>query len=84
MLHPAVETCLYQRKVGVRELDEGNPRTYANLCRCSCVSGENQQGQTLVEDSLIWVCQRPSGTGSGGVDNLLIMHCWHYLRSSWF
>ena len=28
MLHPAVETCLFQRKVVVRELDEEDPRTY--------------------------------------------------------
>ena len=39
MLHPAVETCLFQRKFVVRELDEEDPRTYAGLCRYSHVYG---------------------------------------------
>ena len=37
MLQPAIETFLFQRKVGVRELDEEDPRTYAGLCRYSRV-----------------------------------------------
>ena len=36
------------------------------------------------EKSPIWVCQRQSGTGSGGAYILLIMHCWHYHKRSWF
>ena len=39
MLHPTVEACQFKRKYGVRDLDEGNPRTYADLCRCSRVYG---------------------------------------------
>ena len=39
MHHPAVETCLFQRKVVVRELAEEDPRTYAGLCRYSRVYG---------------------------------------------
>ena len=39
MHHLAVETCLFQRKVGVRELPEEDPRTYAVLCRDSRVYG---------------------------------------------
>jgi len=35
MLQPVVEACLFQRKIGVRELDQGYLRTYADLCRCS-------------------------------------------------
>ena len=35
----------------------------------------------LVAESLIWVRQRSSGTGSGGADNLPMMHCWHYLKA---
>ena len=31
-----------------------------------------------------WVYQRSSGIGSGGAYILLMMHCWHYLRSPWF
>ena len=31
-----------------------------------------------------WVYQRSSSTGSGGAYILLIMHCWHYVRSPWF
>ena len=40
MLHPTVETCLVQRKVVVRELDEEDPCTYAGLCRYSCIYGD--------------------------------------------
>ena len=32
MHHLAVETCLFQRKVVVREFNEENPRTYIGLC----------------------------------------------------
>ena len=31
MLHPAVETCLFRRKVVVREFQEDHLRTYAGL-----------------------------------------------------
>ena len=37
MHHLAVETCLVQRKVVVREFNEENLRTYADLCRYSPV-----------------------------------------------
>ena len=39
MFQPAVETCPFQIKVGVCELDEEDPRTYAGLCRYSRVYG---------------------------------------------
>ena len=39
MLHPAVETCLFQRKVVVCELDEEDLRTYVGLCRYNHVYG---------------------------------------------
>ena len=32
MHHIAIETCLFQRKVGVREFHEVDPHTYASLC----------------------------------------------------
>ena len=59
---------------------EEDPRTYAGWCRESRV----YVGQTLVGSCLIWVWKRPSGTGSGGADKLLMMHCWHCLRNLWF
>ena len=39
MYHLAVESCLFQRKIGVRVLPEEDPRTYAGLCRESRVYG---------------------------------------------
>jgi len=42
MLHPAIEACLFQRKIGVRKLDQGYPRTYVDLCRCSHVYGVSE------------------------------------------
>ena len=39
MHHLAVKSCLFQRKMGVRELNEEDPRKYADLCRCSRVYG---------------------------------------------
>jgi len=39
MHHLAVENCLFHRKMGVRELPEEDPRTYAGLCRESRVYG---------------------------------------------
>jgi len=39
MHHLVVKTCLFQRKMGVRELPRENPRTYADLCRDSRVYG---------------------------------------------
>ena len=39
MHHLAVKTYLFQRKMGVRELPEEDPRTYAGLCRDNCVYG---------------------------------------------
>ena len=39
MLHPAVETCLFQRNMVVRELHEEDPRTYAGLLRYSRIYG---------------------------------------------
>ena len=39
MLHPDVETFLFQRKVVVRELDEEDPHTYAGLCRYNHIYG---------------------------------------------
>ena len=71
-------------EIGIRELDKAYPRIYACLGRCRRVYGifgGNQQGQMLVAESLIWVWQRSSGTGSGGADNLPMMHCWHYLKA---
>ena len=37
MYHLAVKSCLFQRKMGVRVLDEEDPRTYAGWCRESRV-----------------------------------------------
>ena len=62
MHHLAVESCLFQRALVVREFHMGYTCTLAGL----------------------WIGQRPNGTGSGGAYILLIMHCWHYLRRSWF
>lgn len=39
MHHLAIETCLFQRKMGVRELPEEDPCTYTSLCRDSHVYG---------------------------------------------
>jgi len=39
MHHLAVKTCLFQRKMGVRELPKEDPRTYAGLWRDSRVYG---------------------------------------------
>ena len=39
MRHLVVETCLFQRRFGVRELPEEYPHTYAGLCRYSRVYG---------------------------------------------
>lgn len=39
MHHLVVKTCLFQRKMGVRELPKEDPRTYAGLCRDSRVYG---------------------------------------------
>jgi len=39
MHHLAVKTCLFQRKMGVRELPKEDLRTYASLCRDSHVCG---------------------------------------------
>jgi len=39
MHHIVVETCLFQRKVDVRELPEEDLRTYIGLCRDSRVYG---------------------------------------------
>ena len=63
-------------------LDVEYTRTYAGLCGYSRVYVNLKKIKD--EKSLIWVCQRPSGTGSGGAYILLIMHCWHYPRRSWF
>ena len=37
MHHLVVETCLFQRKVVVREFNEDNLRAYTGLCRYSRV-----------------------------------------------
>ena len=39
MLHPAVEACLFYRKVGIRKLRKGYPRIYADSCWESNVYG---------------------------------------------
>ena len=39
MHHVAVKTCLFQRKMGVRELPKEDPRTYVGLCKDSPVYG---------------------------------------------
>jgi len=39
MHHLAVKSCLFQRKLGVRELPKEDLRTYAGLCRDSIVYG---------------------------------------------
>ena len=39
MHHLAVKTCMFQRKMGVREFYEEDPRTYVGLCRDSRVYG---------------------------------------------
>jgi len=39
MHHLAVKTCLFQRKMGVRELPEEDAHTYAGLCRDSRIYG---------------------------------------------
>jgi len=39
MHHLAVETCLFQRNVVVRELHEEDSRTYIDLCRYGHVYG---------------------------------------------
>ena len=82
MLHPVVEACLFQRKLVYASWMRG-VRVHTPIYAGAVAYMEFLKGQTLVAENLIWVCQSSSGTGSGGVDNL-IMHCWHYLRSSWF
>ena len=37
MLHPAVEVCLFYRKVGIRRLQKGYPRIYAGYGKGSRV-----------------------------------------------
>ena len=39
MHHPAVKSCQFQRKMGVRVLPEEDPHTYAGFCRESRVYG---------------------------------------------
>jgi len=60
----------------------GYTHTYIGLCGYSHVYVDLKKSKD--EKSLIWVCQRPSGTSSGGAYILLIMHCWDYHRRYWF
>ena len=87
MHHLAIETCLFQRKVGVREFHEEDLHTYAGLCGYSHVyvglktnsgpgSGGKESDMGLTET--IW------HRFSGSIYIILIMHCWHYPRRSWF
>lgn len=64
MLQPAIKTCLFQRKVGVRELDEEDPHTYVGFCIGTVTYMEVWRISAETDsDSLIGVCQRPSGIG---------------------
>jgi len=39
MHHLVVKSCLFQRKMGIRELPEEDPRTYTGLCKDNLVYG---------------------------------------------
>lgn len=39
MHHLVVKSCLFERKIGVRELPEEDPHTYAGFCRDNSVYG---------------------------------------------
>ena len=77
MHHIVVESCLFQRLL------------YTSFIWGICVHtlvyvGTVDLKKSKDEKSPIWVCQRPSGTGSGGAYIFLIMYGWHYRRRYWF
>jgi len=56
MHHLAIETCLSQRKMGVRKFHEEDPRTYVGLCWYNhvYVGLKTNSGPSSDERSLIW------------------------------
>ena len=51
MRHLAVETCLFQRKMCVREFPKEDPRTYIGLCRDNRVYGSLKE----ISGDKIWL-----------------------------